>query len=213
MPDDRSAWLARVYGAESQAALVQAYDDWARTYDDDVMAFGYMHPALVVAMVARYVSPDAGPVLDVGAGTGFVGMLLAPLGYGPLLGIDLSEGMLAIAKAKGVYDELHRMVLGERLDFEDGRFAAVIGAGVFTHGHAPAAAFDELARVARPGGHVFLAISDRAQDDLGYRARQADLTEAGRWRLLDQTQPFIAMPKAGALGSHPARIYSFEVLK
>ena len=44
-------------------------------------------------------------VLDAGCGTGLCGPLLAPYAR-RLIGVDLSEGMLALAKEKHVYDAL-----------------------------------------------------------------------------------------------------------
>ena len=45
-------------------------------------------------------------MLDAGAGTGLLGEWLKIIGYGPVEGVDLSPGMLAVAARKGVYDRL-----------------------------------------------------------------------------------------------------------
>ena len=82
-------------------------------------------------------------VLDAGAGTGLVGERLCEAGYRDLVGIDLSPGMLAVARGKDVYRELRQTNLGESLAFPDDAFDAVISVGVFTTGHAPAHAFDD----------------------------------------------------------------------
>jgi predicted TPR repeat methyltransferase len=56
-------------------------------------------------------------VLDAGCGTGWCGPLLRATA-GHLVGVDLSPGMLALARQRGVYDELHEAeltgFLGER---------------------------------------------------------------------------------------------------
>src|SRR5215217_8326125 len=70
-------------------------------------------------------------------------------GYRNLVGIDISDGMLARARERGVYADLRDQVLGETLDFADESFVAVVATGVFTAGHAPASAFIELLRVTR----------------------------------------------------------------
>jgi SAM-dependent methyltransferase len=62
--------------------------------------------------------------------------------------------MLGRARARGVYRELRRRALGDKLDFADEIFAAVVSFGVFTPGHAPASALDELVRITRPGGQT-----------------------------------------------------------
>jgi ubiquinone/menaquinone biosynthesis C-methylase UbiE len=212
MADAPGEWLERVYGARDPGELDRAYDAWAGTYDVDVMSLGYLNTAVVTAMTARHVGRQAGEILDVGAGTGIIGEVLAALGYAPLAAIDLSDGMLAVARAKGVYGELYNMELGRPLDFADDRFAATVGSGVFTVGHAPAAAYDELARVTRPGGHVVVAVTDKAQAELGFGERQATLARDGRWRLADVTGPYLVMPNAPEFARLSARVYVLEVL-
>lgn len=88
-----------------------------------------------------------------------MGELLDILGYQGQVAIDLSKGMLARAADRGIYTELREMVLGEKLDFADDHFGACQSMGVFTAGHAPASAFDELVRIIRPGGHILFSLS------------------------------------------------------
>ena len=59
----------------------------------------------------------AAAILDAGVGTGAIGNMLSLLGYNNLSGLDMSEGMLAQARARGCYIDLRRGVLGETLDF------------------------------------------------------------------------------------------------
>ena len=114
-------------------------------------------PALALEACRQYVPSDA-RILDAGAGTGLVGKALSDAGYRNLTAIDMSPGMLEEARAKGVYRQLRRMVLGERLDFPDDNFDAVVSIGVLTLGHAPARSLDEMVRVTKPGGHVIFTL-------------------------------------------------------
>src|SRR5262245_47374971 len=129
---DREEWLQRVFGSSSLSELSRNYEGWAGEYDADMQALGYRNPAVVAALTARYVRPDSGLIIDVGAGTGLLGEILAVAGYNELAALDISETMLDIARAKGVYQEVSRGVLGEPLDFGDHSFAAVVCTGVFT---------------------------------------------------------------------------------
>ncbi len=115
----REQRLEQAYAAKSNAELRALYDAWAAQYDQDLQAFGYSYPPAIAGLVGRYVREREAPILDAGAGTGIVGEVLSILGYTRLTGIDLSDGMLAIARAKSVYAELKNQTLGERLDFAD----------------------------------------------------------------------------------------------
>ena len=133
-PDNE--WLERVYGAKTDDELEEGYDGWAADYDADLINWGYRLPSAVAGLFGRHVEAGAGEVLDAGCGTGMIGEALHVIGYRALVGIDLSDGMLAVARAKAVYQDLRRMKLGETLDFADGRFAATTAVGVLTVGHA-----------------------------------------------------------------------------
>jgi predicted TPR repeat methyltransferase len=203
--------LEQVYGARSNDELRAIYDDWAGQYDEDLLAFGYSYPAVIAGLVARYVRERDAPILDAGAGTGSVGEVLAILGYTRLVGIDLSDGMLAVARAKGVYAELRNQTLGARLDFADHSFAAVVSAGVLTSGHAPPSCFDELIRITRPGGHLIFTISLRVYEQGGFRPKLDALSTARRWRAIETTPPWSPLPLAPFEAAR-ARAYVFEVL-
>ena len=212
MKPDKAAGeaLAGVFGARSVGELEARYDAWASTYDAENAAAGFRLPTLVAGFVARYVTAGGDPVLDAGCGTGLAGDSLRILGYRNLVGIDLSQQMLAAAARLEVYAALHRMTLGEHLDFPDRHFAASVAAGVFTEGHAPHSSFDELIRVTRPGGHLVFNVRDDIYERDGFREKQDSLVAAGRWRLMEMSErfrPFI-VKEAGVV----ARIFVYRVL-
>lgn len=206
---DGEKWLERVYESTSEEDLKAAYDDWAAHYDDDVVRFGYRVPAIAAGLFARYVPRETRPVLDAGAGTGLGGETLHFLGYEAITGIDLSEGMLAVAAAKNIYAELRRMRLGARLDFEDDSFGATQCIGTLTVGHAGPDAFDELIRVTRPGGHIVFSIRVDGGAGDAYLARQKELVAAGAWRLSEETPALRSMPVAEPDVLH--RVYAYRI--
>ena len=190
MSDVEGRSLAAAFAATDANALEAHYAEWAATYDAENAAAGYRNPQLCGAYFARYVPRDATPILDAGCGTGLAGDTLRVLGYRGLVGIDLSEPMLARAKDGGHYESLLRMALGGRLDFADGHFAAVIASGVFTEGHAPHSSFDDLIRVTRPGGLLVFNVRADIYEERGFRERQEGLEAAGRWRLRERSDPY-----------------------
>ena len=146
-------FIDRVFKTQTVEGQRDIYDEWSASYETEIFANGYRTPGVIAAAFARYVTPGQGPVLDAGCGGGLVCEPLALLGYGPLIGIDISEGMLSVARAKGIYADLQTLPLNGDLPFADGQFDAIVSAGVLSHGQAPPEALRELARITRRGGH------------------------------------------------------------
>ncbi|MBA3325481.1 MAG: class I SAM-dependent methyltransferase [Rhodobacteraceae bacterium] len=207
MPEAGSQ-LDGVYAAKSPEEVARRYDGWAETYEGEMARIGYRHPAIALALLARHLPRGAGPILDAGAGTGLVGEWLGILGYPEAEALDISPGMLEVAARKGVYRDLHLGALGGPLSFADGRFAAVISAGVFTLGHVGAEALPELLRVVRPGGVLVLTVKDQVWTG-GFADRLGALAGEGRVRLLEETPAYVSMP--GVPDTAPSRGVTFRV--
>lgn len=200
---DRVQW---VYAARNNRELEQRYDEWADEYDRDLREeFEWIAPRATVDLFGQYVAPDA-RILDAGVGTGLVGECLIDAGYHDLHGIDLSVGMLDAARRKAVYRELRQMTLGEPLDFADNTFDAVISVGVFTTGHAPAHAFDELVRITRSGGHILFSLKTELHEQ-GFGRYLDDLETAGRWGLVECSGRYRPMPKGEPEVEHQVWAY------
>ena len=205
-------WLGRVFGASGADELARRYDDWAKTYDADMLTTGYLNPAVVAGLICRHVDDREGRILDAGCGTGLIGEILSMLGYCRLVGLDMSDGMLEQARGRGAYVELRQGVLGERLDFADESFAGVIACGVFTAGHAPASALEELVRVTRRGGRLVIAFASSAWETDAFQQTLQSLDRMGRWRRLEETPPYRPMPLSGSMGAATTRACVFERL-
>ncbi|MEO0854990.1 MAG: class I SAM-dependent methyltransferase, partial [Cyanobacteria bacterium J06648_11] len=129
-------------------------------------------------------------VLDAGCGTGLASENLHILGYRDLVGIDLSNAMLGRARETGVFSDLCRMVMGQRLDFASDAFSAAIVTGVFTEGLAPDSSFDDLIRVVKRGGHIVFNVREDIYQNHGFREKMDDLEAIGRWKLSEKSDPF-----------------------
>ena len=205
--EEKSAYLQRVYTAKDNRALEKAYDQWAEKYDAHVTAFGYQIPAVAAGLFGRYLPPEASPILDAGAGTGLIGAILDALGYQGQIGIDMSRGMLNRAAQRNIYRALLQMVLGERLDFPSDHFDACQSIGVFTAGHAPPSAFDELVRVVRPGGHIFFSLLEEVYDQKGYKEKFELLEKSDKWRFVEKTKKFPGLPLENPNLLHRVHVY------
>ncbi|MFC7693487.1 class I SAM-dependent DNA methyltransferase [Paeniroseomonas aquatica] len=98
------------------------FDGYAPRFEHSLLALGYRVPGLFRRAIERALPEVAagrarlGPVLDLGCGTGLVGVALADYLGGPLTGVDLSRGMLEQAAAKHLYAELLQLEIGAALD-------------------------------------------------------------------------------------------------
>lgn len=202
MSSTHDGHLGAVYDATSPAEIARHYDDWAATYDAEMAMAGYRHPAVGLALLARHLPATAAPLLDAGCGTGIIGGWLGILGYSHVEGLDISEGMLAIARQKGAYAALHRAPLGQPLGFGDGHFAGIISTGVFTTGHVGPEALPELTRITRAGGILVLTVKTTLWADTIAAAIAAHPALA----IVEQTAPYVSMP------GEPATIPSLAVV-
>ena len=202
--------IENVYGATSLEESEKAYDHWARQYEHDVLSWGARFPFVAAAVFTRFVEPGEGPILDAGCGTGLQSELLALAGYDGIVGIDMSEGMLDVAREKGIYSDLHQMILGQRLDFDDNAFANSITVGTITPGHAPAHSFEEIIRVTRKRGKIIVNLRTDDDVDPAYPAALAQYESAGMWKKTYESAEYSAMPtgEPGILTT----VYVYEVL-
>ncbi len=193
MAGTHKGFLGDVYMAKSAEDVAALYDKWAETYDDEMADAGYRHPSSCVALFARHVMRGSAPVLDAGAGTGLIGQWLQTLGYPEVEALDVSQGMLDVARGKNLYSKYHKLALGGPLPFADGAFAGVISAGVFTSGHVGVEGLDELLRICCAGGAVVLTVKGTLWDG-GFSARIDESAALGMIEVAEVTAPYVSMP-------------------
>jgi predicted TPR repeat methyltransferase len=106
---EAAAGLASLDAAEglTEAYIRTLFNQYADRFDTDlVVTLRYQAPALVAALIARWgVVEGSADLLDLGCGTGLSGAALKPFAR-TMDGVDLSPGMVAKAKARGIYDTL-----------------------------------------------------------------------------------------------------------
>jgi SAM-dependent methyltransferase len=100
-------------------------------------------------------------LLDVGCGTGE--LVSAAVARGAVaVGVDLSEGMLEVARSRHPGLEFRRGD-AEDLPFGDGEFQCVTAALVLNHLPRPSRAVAEALRVLEPGGRAAFAVWDQPE--------------------------------------------------
>jgi ubiquinone/menaquinone biosynthesis C-methylase UbiE len=145
--------------------LNRVFHDHECSYYDE--RFAIVHDARSAARARREIEALLGRplrpsevVLDVGCGTGWLaaGLRRAGLGRGgpaEVVGVDLSAGMLAEARAAGAWPLLQAEA--ERLPIAAGSVDLVVCRGVLHHLPDPRAALAAWRRVLRPSGAVVIS--------------------------------------------------------
>jgi ubiquinone/menaquinone biosynthesis C-methylase UbiE len=196
-----------VYSSRNNKELEDSYNKWAKDYDEDLERdFAYIGPRVAAEYFVKFVSKEA-KILDAGAGTGLAGKVLTEIGYSNLIAMDMSQGMLEEARKKSVYKELHRMVMGEKLDFDDDSFDAVICLGTLTLGHAPASSLYELVRITRPSGYIVYTLRPDIYEEKGYKEIQNELESTGKWKLVEVSEKIQVLPKGEPDVYHQVWVY------
>ncbi|XP_072030352.1 methyltransferase-like protein 27 isoform X2 [Amphiura filiformis] len=117
---DNAEWPDTVQGTR------QMYDDWAKTYDSDLMQHGYNAPTSIAKTLVKWVPDKKARVMDMACGTGLIGEKLLKAGYSSIDGLDMSAESIKICKEKNIYG---RIVCSEvttnRLDIDNGGFLVI----------------------------------------------------------------------------------------
>ena len=110
-------------------------------------------------MVSHLVSDAPALVLDVATGPGGVARMITRRSPARVVGLDVTEPMLELARAAARSENLDDRISlvrasGERLPFPDATFDAVSFTYLLRYVRDPAATLRELVRVAKPGGVI-----------------------------------------------------------
>jgi len=153
-------------GLDSGAAelTAQFFDVFARAYDD---WFRGLHRR-VAARLVELAAPQRGEAcLDVGCGTGLVthGLAEAVGSEGQVFGLDVSKGMLSVARTRALPNTTFYLAAAEpHLPFGDGTFDLVSLCDSLAYLGDPGRSLEEARRVLRPAGRIALAVRWRSLD-------------------------------------------------
>lgn len=175
-------YLDRAYALSGSAEAQSLYDEWAGFYDDD-NANGYASPRRCVETVVKHVShtTEMLKIFDAGCGTGLVGDCLAQSSLADkfiLDGVDISAGMLARAREKGVYRDLWTADLNEPVEKPDGAYDIVLCVGTLTKAHVGPKVLAEFARLTTQSGWIVATVHQEVWESGGYKGeikRQQEL--------------------------------------
>jgi predicted TPR repeat methyltransferase len=141
LPDDPIALHMHLATAGSDVApdrpttayVTALFDDFADNFDETLAKLDYHGPSVVTAALRNALSGRRiARILDAGCGTGLCGPLLRSM-TDRLEGVDISDGMLAHARRRGVYDDLRCADLIEFLDSCETPYDAIVAADVVNY--------------------------------------------------------------------------------
>ncbi|XP_071522040.1 methyltransferase-like protein 27 [Panulirus ornatus] len=169
---------------------VAAYDEWSKNYEESLSQGVYNAPYIAVQEVERLVAKEQRErfrVLDVAAGTGWVGRELSKIGFKDMDALEPSEGMMNLLKKTNVYTLTFQEFLGVgQTSVPKGVYDVVVLAGGMGDGHIPVSGVDELIHFAKPGGLVIIVMRleflETAKEYKGKLEPHMDrLEKDGRW--------------------------------
>ncbi len=189
--------LHRAYALKTPDDSRRLYADWAASYDSDFVAERayILHVAVADAFVQ---AGGSGPVLDLGAGTGICGQVLAQRGITELHATDIAPEMLAQAEAKQVYESCFEGDVVAGLITPDGTYNGIVSSGTFTCGHVGPDGLDEVARLLTPGGLAVISVRDIHYDSARFATKIAALEPA----LTLERRPVTRIYASGATGEN-----------
>jgi predicted TPR repeat methyltransferase len=178
-PGDAIAWhmLAACTGRNvpdraSNAFVETTFDSFASSFEAKLETLSYRAPALVVAMLedSDLERSHRLDVLDAGCGTGLCGVAVAPFAR-RLTGVDISEGMLAHAKDKNVYDALVRAELTEYLRDNSETFDLIVSSDALVYFGDLKGIIAAFAKALRPNGLLVFTLEHAVgpADGVNYR--------------------------------------------
>ena len=163
-----SPFFDQVYDLEKAADTQDLYRHWAKTYDEDVQAHGYITPRRTAEAMAGAVSDLAAPLLDIGCGTGLSGVALRRAGFEIIDGTDFSKEMINAARAKNVYRALMAGDFSDPATIKPSQYTNFAAIGVFSPGHGMPELIDQVVSAMRQGGCFGFSLNEHALKDPGY---------------------------------------------
>jgi len=171
--------------------MVNVYSEWAGHYDLDLCPGRYNGPEIAARAMASVYEDERRPnlyILDVAAGTGRVGVELVKFGFKLIDALEPSQGMLGVLRQRGLYGKTYETAIGPEpiAAIETNLYDALVIAGGMGEGHIPVKAVDEMIRIVKPGGMIFIVMRE---EYLSYVAEYAGklepymdgLAEKGLW--------------------------------
>ena len=141
------------------------FDSYAGHYDAHLQSvLNYNVPNLIFAALNPFLTDERLLVLDLGCGTGLCGERLKSISH-KLVGVDVAEKMLAVARQKLIYDELILADITEFLSDQSASYDLIVAGDVLVYVGDLSAIFAAVARTLKPHGYFVLTTEQSVMED------------------------------------------------
>tara|TARA_Y100000590_G_scaffold22769_1_gene26246 strand:+ start:308 stop:931 length:624 start_codon:yes stop_codon:yes gene_type:complete len=171
-----------IYKLKTTKDIMQHYDEWGDSYDQDMIEWNYTGPQETVNIFKKHALSKDIKIFDAGCGTGLVGVELKKFGYNNIDGGDLSKKLLDLIP-KGFYNKLEQIDLNKTLDKKSNIYDAVLCVGTFTFGHVKPPALDELIRVIKNKGLICFTVNEGIYEEYGFDKKIKELSNKKLWNV------------------------------
>lgn len=152
--------LAKVSGHGSKVDSQTLYDQWAGNYNTELInEYGYIAPFITVDKLKDFHLDKDIEIIDVGCGTGLVGVELHKLGYSNIDGYDISQEMLKAAKKIKIYKSLKQVDLNLDSFNPNKTYDLLICVGSFGYGALGPEAFINLLKLVKSSGLIIILMN------------------------------------------------------
>jgi predicted TPR repeat methyltransferase len=163
-------WHAVAHGqtpaTQPPELVARLFDEQAKDFDQRVVGGLQYHLPERVAGILQALHPDRRfNLLDLGCGTGLVGLRLGRL-EGHIVGVELSAAMIAQAAAHGVYSRIHQVnVLDALQETPADHYEAITCTDVLIYVGDLAPVLPNACRILKPGGHFIFSCETAGEDE------------------------------------------------
>jgi predicted TPR repeat methyltransferase len=150
--------------------LQNLFDEAAAKFDKHLELLEYRAPGLLCdALVAALSAPTASlDILDAGCGTGLCAPMLRPYALS-LEGVDISQGMLAKASDRQLYNKLYKCELTQYLLACQGQYNVIVSADTLCYFGDLRKVFEGAFQTLLPGGLFGFTLEDIGNNEQSYR--------------------------------------------